>query len=91
MMMKCDMMLRPVPGIDKKPMCATVCPSQALAFATAEEIQRTRRGVAINRWKFGQEEVTTKVFVIVPREVDAGQRRVGADFVDAVRLVRRPL
>jgi len=47
-----------------------VCPSQALAFATAEEIQRTRRGVAINRWKFGKEEVTTRVFVIVPREVE---------------------
>jgi hypothetical protein len=51
-------------------MCATVCPSQALTFATAEEIQHTRRGVAINRWKFGNEEVTTKVFVIVPREVE---------------------
>jgi Fe-S-cluster-containing dehydrogenase component len=43
---------------------------QALTFATAEEIQRTRRGVAINSWKFGKEEVTTKVFVIVPREVE---------------------
>ena len=67
-MMKCDMCYDRT-SIDKKPMCATVCPSQALTFATAEEIQRTRRGVAINRWKFGQEEVTTKVFVIVPREV----------------------
>jgi ferredoxin len=51
-------------------MCATVCPSGALTFATAEEIQRTRRGIAINSWKFGNEEVRTKVFVIVPREVE---------------------
>jgi Fe-S-cluster-containing dehydrogenase component len=68
-MMKCDMCYDRT-SVDKKPMCATVCPSQALTFATAEEIQRTRRGVAINRWKFGREEVTTKVFVIVPREVE---------------------
>jgi ferredoxin len=51
-------------------MCATVCPSGALTFATAEEIQRTRRGIAINSWKFGNEKVRTKVFVIVPREVE---------------------
>jgi ferredoxin len=51
-------------------MCAAVCPSGALTFATAEEIQRTRRGIAINSWKFGNEEVRTKVFVIVPREVE---------------------
>jgi Fe-S-cluster-containing dehydrogenase component len=68
-MMKCDMCYDRT-SVDKKPMCATVCPSQALTFATAEEIQRTRRGVAINRWKFGKEDVTTKVFVIVPREVE---------------------
>jgi hypothetical protein len=41
-----------------------------LTFATAEEIQRTRRGIAINSWKIGNEEVRTKVFVIVPRDVE---------------------
>jgi Fe-S-cluster-containing dehydrogenase component len=68
-MMKCDMCYDRT-SVDKKPMCATVCPSGALTFATAEEIQRSRRGIAINRWKFGREEVTTKVFVMVPREVE---------------------
>jgi Fe-S-cluster-containing dehydrogenase component len=68
-MMKCDMCYDRT-SVDKKPMCATVCPSGALTFASAEEIQRSRRGIAINRWKFGNEEVRTKVFVIVPREVD---------------------
>ncbi len=68
-MMKCDMCYDRT-SVDKKPMCATVCPSRRLTFATAEEIQRTRRGIAINRWKFGKEEVKTKVFVIVPREVE---------------------
>ena len=52
-------------------MCATVCPSQALAFTTLEEIERTRRGTAIRQWQFGGETVRTKVFVVVPREVPA--------------------
>jgi Fe-S-cluster-containing dehydrogenase component len=68
-MMKCDMCYDRT-SVDKKPMCATVCPSGALTYATAEEIQRSRRGIAINSWKFGNEEVKTKVFVIVPREVE---------------------
>ena len=50
-------------------MCATVCPSQALAFTTHEEIERTRRGKAINEWRFGDEVVHTKVFVMVPPKV----------------------
>jgi len=67
-MMKCDMCYdRSSTG--KKPMCATVCPSGALIFTTMEEIQRTRRGIPINSWKFGNEEVQTKVYVMVPREV----------------------
>ena len=56
-------------SVGKKPMCATVCPSGALTFTTMEEIQRTRQGIPINSWKFGAEEVKTKVHVIVPREV----------------------
>lgn len=75
-MMKCDYCYDRT-SIGKKPMCATVCPSQALAFTTREEIER-RRGVAINEWKFGDEIVRTKVFVIVPREV----RRVEIGLVE---------
>jgi Fe-S-cluster-containing dehydrogenase component len=67
-MMKCDMCYDRT-SAGKKPMCATVCPSQALAFTTHEEIARTRRGVAINEWRFGDEVVKTKVHVVVPREV----------------------
>jgi ferredoxin len=51
-------------------MCATVCPSGALTFTTMEEIQRTRSGIPINTWKFGNEVVKTKVYVMVPREVE---------------------
>ncbi len=50
-------------------MCATVCPSGALAFTTIEEIMRTRQGRAVNDWQFGDEHVRTKVYVLVPTEV----------------------
>ena len=50
-------------------MCATVCPSGALAFTTVEEIMRTRQGRAINEWQFGAQTVRTKVHVLVPTEI----------------------
>jgi Fe-S-cluster-containing dehydrogenase component len=64
-MMKCDMCYDRT-STGKRPMCATVCPSQALAFTTLEEIDRTRRGTPVNVWRFGQEVVRTKVFVMLP-------------------------
>jgi len=67
-MMKCDMCYDRS-SVGKKPMCATVCPSGALTYTSMEEIQRTRQGIPINSWKFGAEEVKTKVYVMVPREV----------------------
>lgn len=67
-MMKCDYCYDRT-SVGKKPMCATVCPSQALTFTTREEIERTRPGTAINEWQFGSEKVKTKVHVIVPADV----------------------
>jgi Fe-S-cluster-containing dehydrogenase component len=64
-MMKCDYCYDRT-SVGKKPMCATVCPSQALTFTTQAEIERTRRGKAVNEWRFGDEIVRTKVFVLVP-------------------------
>jgi Fe-S-cluster-containing dehydrogenase component len=69
-MMKCDMCYDRT-SAGKRPMCATVCPSQALAFTTLEEIERTRDGVATNVWRFGDETVRTKVFVVLPRQAPA--------------------
>jgi Fe-S-cluster-containing dehydrogenase component len=68
-MMKCDMCYDRS-SVGKKPMCATVCPSGALTYTTMEDIQRTRRGIPVNSWRFGGEEVKTKVYVMVPREVE---------------------
>ncbi len=68
-MMKCDYCYDRT-SVGKRPMCATVCPSQALAFTTIEEIGRTRRGRPIRRWVFGDEVVETKVYVMVPEAVE---------------------
>jgi Fe-S-cluster-containing dehydrogenase component len=67
-MMKCDMCYDRT-STGRRPMCATVCPSGALAFTTIEEIMRTRQGRAVNDWQFGDQHVRTKVFVLVPTEV----------------------
>jgi Fe-S-cluster-containing dehydrogenase component len=75
-MMKCDYCYDRT-SIGRKPMCATVCPSGALTFTAMEEIQRTRPGHSCQLWKFGNEEVRTKVFVIVPKEVE----RVNVDLI----------
>jgi Fe-S-cluster-containing dehydrogenase component len=67
LMMKCDMCYdRSSAGL--KPMCATVCPSQALFFGTREEIEQLRpRSRPTNRFRFGEQTITTKVNMMVPR------------------------
>jgi len=67
LMMKCDMCYDRT-SIGKKPMCATVCPSQALFYGTAEEIERLRpMSTPENRFQFGNQLITTRVFVMSPR------------------------
>jgi Fe-S-cluster-containing dehydrogenase component len=68
LMMKCDMCYdRTSAGL--KPMCATVCPSGALAFGTLEQIEQARpRSRPLNTFQFGAQEITTKVQMMVPRD-----------------------
>jgi Fe-S-cluster-containing dehydrogenase component len=69
-MMKCDMCYDRT-SAGKRPMCATVCPSQALAYVPVDEILRSRREKPVNVFYFGKEKVTTKVFMMAPTDVDA--------------------
>ncbi len=67
LMMKCDMCYDRT-SVGKKPMCATVCPSQALFFGTREEIDRLRpRSAPINEFDFGRQRIATRVNMMVPR------------------------
>ena len=66
-MMKCDMCYDRT-SVGKKPMCATVCPSQALFFGTREEIAALRpQSSPTNKFQFGAQVITTRVNVMAPR------------------------
>ena len=63
-MMKCDMCTdRTSEGY--APMCASVCPSEALWYGTTEEFHHTRTGSLLDNWLFGRQHVHTKVFTVV--------------------------
>jgi Fe-S-cluster-containing dehydrogenase component len=67
LMMKCDMCYDRS-SVGKKPMCATVCPSQALFYGTREEIATLRpRSTPINHFRFGGQTITTRVQIMAPR------------------------
>ncbi|CAN5474555.1 hypothetical protein BH10PLA1_BH10PLA1_05540 [soil metagenome] len=69
LMMKCDMCYDRT-SVGKKPMCATVCPSQALFFGTREQIEALRpRSKPMNQFKFGGQTIRTKVNMMVPIDV----------------------
>lgn len=68
LMMKCDMCYDRT-SVGKKPMCATVCPSQALFYGTREDIERLRpMSAPINTFQFGEQTITTEVKVMTPRD-----------------------
>jgi Fe-S-cluster-containing dehydrogenase component len=76
-MMKCDMCYDRT-SVGKRPMCATVCPSQALAYVTPETIAARRNERPTDVFFFGNERVTTKVRYMAPASRDA----IALDVVD---------
>jgi Fe-S-cluster-containing dehydrogenase component len=78
LMMKCDLCYDRT-SVGKKPLCATVCPSQALFFGTRAEVEALRpRSTPVSRFQFGGQAVTTRVSVMVPRNGRARYLDVGA-------------
>jgi len=67
LMMKCDLCYdRTSQG--GKPMCASVCPSQALFYGTAEDVDRLRPGSrVVDAFRFGAQVVNTRVKMLVPK------------------------
>ena len=64
-MMKCDMCYDRT-SVGLRPMCATVCPSQALSFGPAAVVARQRSSVPTRDFRFGNQHVRTKVFMMAP-------------------------
>src|ERR1044071_5355603 len=66
LMMKCDMCYDRT-STGKKPMCASVCPSQALFYGTRAEVEQLRpQSRPINEFQFGHQIIRTKVNMMVP-------------------------
>ncbi|MBI1881429.1 MAG: 4Fe-4S dicluster domain-containing protein [Chloroflexi bacterium] len=78
LMMKCDMCYDRT-SVGLKPMCASVCPSQALFYGTREEIERLRpNSRPVNSFKFGGQTITTKVKMLIPKHAPSEQVDVTA-------------
>lgn len=89
-MMKCDMCYDRT-SVGKKPMCATVCPSQALMYGTPEEIAAQRSGTPVNEFVFGGRTIKTKVNLMMPQGserlvVNAGATMRKSDLLTNSRL-----
>ncbi|MGE0039600.1 MAG: 4Fe-4S dicluster domain-containing protein [Vicinamibacterales bacterium] len=83
LMMKCDMCYDRT-SVGLKPMCASVCPSQALAFGTREEMARLRPHAApVNAFQFGSQTVRTRVNMMVPA-------RAAGEIVDVTAAMFAP-
>ncbi|TAK16239.1 MAG: 4Fe-4S dicluster domain-containing protein [Acidobacteria bacterium] len=69
LMMKCDMCYDRT-SVGLKPMCASVCPSQALFYGTRAEIEALRpQSMPVNEFQFGDQVVKTRVHTMVPRSL----------------------
>jgi Fe-S-cluster-containing dehydrogenase component len=83
LMMKCDMCYDRT-SVGLKPMCASVCPSQALFYGTRAEIEKLRpRSRTTNTFQFGEQTIHTKVQMMVPVEAKA-------EYVDVTAAMQDP-
>ncbi len=64
-MLKCDLCYDRT-AFGHRPMCATVCPSQALLFVKKEELAGMRANQPLHTFRIGTLEVRTKNAVMVP-------------------------
>ena len=69
LMMKCDLCYDRT-AVGRKPMCATVCPSDALFYGSQEEVEDRRRARPANRFAFGGEVLQTRNHLMVPAGAD---------------------
>jgi Fe-S-cluster-containing dehydrogenase component len=84
LMMKCDLCLDRT-SAGSKPMCASVCPSDALWYGTPEEFAATRVGTLGDVFAFGDQAVTTRVKVVLgeePGPLDVLSGRAPASWLD---------
>ena len=81
LMMKCDMCYDRT-SVGKKPMCATVCPSEALYYGPREYIEKFRRETPVNEFQFGGQTVKTKVNMMTSSE----KENINVDIADYMSM-----
>ncbi len=69
LMMKCDLCYDRT-ALGQKPMCATVCPSGALFYGSAAEVEDRRRARPLNEFAFGDHHLRTRNHLMVPAPAD---------------------
>ncbi|HJN83004.1 MAG TPA: 4Fe-4S dicluster domain-containing protein [Verrucomicrobiota bacterium] len=69
LMMKCDLCYDRS-SVGKKPMCAAVCPSQALHYGSRTKVEAHRGEVPCNKFQFGDQTVKTKVNMMTAHGLD---------------------
>ena len=78
LMKKCNLCYdRTADGL--RPWCAQACPTQAIWYGTFEEFMNEREGKPVNVTSFGTQSVRTKVYHVLPDEVDRFDVRVLLD------------
>lgn len=88
-MMKCDMCYDRT-SVGKRPMCATVCPSGAIAFKPREVLLEERRETPVNVFHIGPQTIRTKVSVMLPEGNGAFALDVAALTAQPERKSERP-
>jgi Fe-S-cluster-containing dehydrogenase component len=69
LMKKCNLCYdRTAEGL--QPWCAQACPTQALWYGTYEEFVTQRQGHPVRHTVFGEQEVRTRVYHVLPADVD---------------------
>jgi Fe-S-cluster-containing dehydrogenase component len=80
---------------DKAPMCATVCPTQALFYGTYEEFVaagRTQQGAKpVNQFAFGKQHVRTRNYVILTEQTETLDLLAMATEAQLGRLAPAPM
>jgi len=88
-MLKCDMCYDRT-SVGKRPMCATVCPSEALFFGTMEEWRQRRHGTPVNTFQFGRQTVKTLVSLVMPERDAPTESTVRVDIrVNDIACINR--
>lgn len=66
-------------------MCATACPTGALAFNSVEEMERKRRCIVVHDWPVVGQSIRTKAWFVFPQQDDSRFNTPSFDVADVLQ------